>query len=176
MIGWKKIKESLVFKGYRGIVQKRFELPNGQQTDFDIIQNEVYVTIAAFTPEHDAILVRQFRPGPEKVLTSFPEGAVDGVETAIEAARRELLEETGYLAETITPLKTFRSAYATEKQICLLAENCQKVAHQQLDESEFIEVLTMNLVDFKTLICETADETFTNVDAAYLALHKMGLL
>ncbi len=176
MTHWKKIKEKLLFKGYRSILQKRFELPNGKEIDFDIIANEVYVSIAAFTPDHHAILVRQFRPGPEKMLLSFPEGSVDDEETAIAAAQRELLEETGYVAETITPLKIFRSAYSTEKQICLLAQNCQLKGKQQLDESEFIEVLTMPLPDFRTFIHDAENEDFTNVDLAYLALDKLGLL
>ncbi len=176
MTNWKKIKETLLHDGYRGILQKQFELPNGHITDFDIVQNEVFVTIAAFTSDHRALLVRQFRPGPEKVLVSFPEGAVDEGEEFETAARRELLEETGYVAGKVTLLKILRSAYTTEKQICLLAENCHRVANQELDESEFIEVFTMGLPEFKNYIQDSTNENFTNVDAAYLALAKLDLL
>ncbi|MEM9820501.1 MAG: NUDIX hydrolase [Bacteroidota bacterium] len=176
MSSWKKVKETVVHQGYRGISQKRFEMPNGQLMDFDIVTNEVYVTIAAFTPEKAAILVRQFRPGPEQMLVSFPEGALEEGESAIEAGRRELLEETGYQAGTIEILKTFRSAYTTEKQICLLALDCQKMTSQNLDESEYIEVFTLPLVDFRHYLRDKNDEAFTNVDAAYLALDRMDSL
>ena len=153
MTPWKKIGEELLHDGYRGILRKRFEMPDGKLMDFDIIRNEVYVTIAAFTEDKEAILVRQYRPGPEKELVSFPEGALNSGESPIDAARRELLEETGYLAGNIQLLKTFRSAYSTEKQICLLALDCKLTAEQQLDDSEFIEVLTMPLPSFRDFIC-----------------------
>lgn len=173
MSPWKKIKETILHRGYRGITQKRFELPNGQSEDFDIVVNEVYVTIAAFTPEKEAILVRQFRPGPEQMLVSFPEGALDEEESALQAGQRELLEETGYQAGSLQVLKTFRSAYTTEKQICLLALDCRKTSTQSLDESEFIEVSTMPLAQFRRFIHEENDASFTNVDVAYLALDRM---
>ena len=176
MQNWKKHKETLAYNGWRTILVKQFELPDGKLADFDVIGNNPYVTIAAFTPSNEAILVRQFRPGPEIELISFPEGYIDEGETPEDAARRELLEETGFEAESIVFLKEKRSAYSTEHQYHLLATGCKKVASQQLDQSEFIEVLTMPLEDFKTYLRDSKTYNFTTLDAAFMALDRLKLL
>ena len=167
---WIKETSHYAYKGWRHIIKKQFKMPNGESTVFDVVDNSNYVTVAAFTSEGEAILVRQFRPGPEKELISFPEGYIDKGESPEDAARRELLEETGYEAGRIRHLKTFRSAYSTETRICLLAEDCQLKGDQKLDQQEFIEVLTMPTADLRMLLQNTEVDSFTNVDAAYLAL------
>lgn len=155
---------------------RSFRLPDGRTADFDVMHSGDYVTVAAFTPQNEAILVKQYRPGPECFLTSFVEGAVDSGESQIEAARRELLEETGFEAGHIIPLKTFRSAYTTQHQYCLLATNCTLKGEQQLDASEFIDVHTMPLSELKAYLKDPNQTDFTNVDCAFLALAQMGLL
>ena len=176
MTPWKKIKETIAYDGWRGIIRKKFELPDGKIADFDIVQNNPFVIIAAFTPEKEAILIRQYRPGPEKDITSFPEGMLEKNENPIDAASRELLEETGYEAEKIIPLKNFYSAYSTETRIGLLAINCKKISTQQLDESEFIEVFKMPLNEFRSYMRDANDAEFNNVDCGYLALDHLGWL
>ena len=69
---WKKIKEELVYDGWRKVIRRYFLLPNGKEEAFDIIGSNNYVIIAAFTENHDAILVQQYRPGAEEVLVSRP--------------------------------------------------------------------------------------------------------
>lgn len=176
MQSWKKQKENLAYDGWRKIIVKQFELPDGKTADFDVIGNNPYVTIAAFTPEYDAILVRQYRPGPEMELVSFPEGYIDEGETLEDAARRELLEETGYEAETVQFLKEKRSAYSTEYQYYLLATGCKKVANQQLDQSEFIEVISMPIEEFKAYLRGSEASNFTTLGSAFMALDRLNLL
>lgn len=173
MEDWKKIQEHFTFRGWRNMIRRTFELPDGRHVDFDVIGNSTYVSIAAFTPEREAVLVRQFRPGPECTLTSFPQGFVDPTESPEEAARRELLEETGYEAGELRLLKEIRSAYSTERHLCMVATGCHKVAQQTLDDDEFIEVFRLPLPSFRNLLGNPADTTFANVDAGYLALDHL---
>jgi len=173
---WKKIGEEAVYEGWRGIIQKKFELPDGQTSTYDIVQNGNFVTIAAFTENKEAILVRQFRPGPEIDLVSFPEGYIDPNENPLQTAQRELLEETGYQAGEMIYQKTFYRAYSTEVRTCVLAIDCKKITNQSLDEQEFIEVFTMPLASFKKFITDPNDDSFTSVDSAYLALKHLGWL
>ncbi len=174
MIDWKKINEQYAYRGWRHMIQRRFEMPDGRHADFDVIGIETFVTIAAFTKKREAIMVRQFRPGPEMVLTSFPEGLVDPRESPEMTARRELLEETGFEAGHINFLKEVRSAYTTERQVILLATDCHKAGQQRLDANEFIEVLTLPLNEFRKLLRNAEDTSFANVDAGYLALDRLG--
>lgn len=172
-MNWKKIKEVVAFKGWRQIIQKTFILPNNKEATFDTLKGGDFVTIAAFTKDLEAILVRQYRPGPEKILTSFPEGAIDKGESAIAAAARELEEETGYKARKIVLLKEFRMAYRVDRQICVLALDCEKVSKQSLDSTEFIEIDTLPIEKFQVLLTNTADDSFTNVGTGFLALNYL---
>lgn len=176
MKNWKKIEEAYAYEGWRKIIRKRFELPDGRQADFDILGAAHYITVAALTEDQRFLLVRQYRPGPETTLVSFPEGAIDQGETPEAAARRELLEETGYSAGEIINLKTFRSSYTNQLQFCLLATGCRKTAAPQPDEDEFLEVSSIDSGQLRKLLQNPEDDRFSNVDCGYLALDYLGKL
>lgn len=170
---WKKLWEENRYEGWRKIIRKRFELPNGEKAEFDILGAKHYVTVAAVTDEERFVMVRQFRPGPEQVLVSFPEGAIDEGESLEEAARRELREETGFAAQSIQLLKTFRSSYTNQLQHCLLATGCRPAGSQQTEADEFIEVFTLSIPELRRLMRDTADNSFSNVGCAFLALERL---
>jgi 8-oxo-dGTP pyrophosphatase MutT (NUDIX family) len=60
--------------------------------------------VIPFTPEGQLILIRQFRPSVGQFTIEMPAGAVDGDENPRDAAARELLEETGYEPEFLSPI------------------------------------------------------------------------
>lgn len=169
---WQKIAERYAYEGWRSMLVKTFRFPDGKERDYDIIENDAYVVVAAFTKSKEVILIRQFRPGPEQVLTSFCEGYIDQGETPEQAAARELLEETGYRAGQMRQLRTLRTAYNTEARICLLATECEYVQAPTVGDDEFIEVFTMSLTEFKAWI-RTEESDFCSLDATLLALNEM---
>ncbi len=175
MENWEKVRESVVYKGYRNMIKKDFRLPDGKVAAFDIVGNNPFVAVAALNTKQEFILVRQFRPGPELILTSFTEGFIDKGEQPEEAGIRELLEETGYHAEKMIYLNAIRSAYSTEICHCLLATDCIKIGDQSLDDDEFLEPFTVHLRDFRTFIRDPNNH-FTNIDCGYLALDYLNLL
>jgi ADP-ribose pyrophosphatase len=63
-----------------------------------------YAAVVAVTGEQRILLVRQYRPAVERYTLELPSGLVDPGETPAEAASRELVEETGYAADTIEVL------------------------------------------------------------------------
>ncbi len=170
---WKKLAERCVYKGWRDMLVRQFEMPDGKMAAFDVVRNGNYITLAAFTPQREAILVRQFRPGPEQFLWSFPEGYIDRAESPEQAARRELLEETGYLAGEVQFLKKFYRAYSTEERTILLATGCVWQEKPKGDEHEFLEITAMPFGEFRKFICDPQETAFTNTDAAYLALEAL---
>ena len=75
------------------------ELPTGQIIKPLVLEYEPEVTILAMTKEQDVVLVKEYRHGVQKVILQLPGGSVDEGENPLEAAKRELLEETGYQSD-----------------------------------------------------------------------------
>jgi ADP-ribose pyrophosphatase len=65
-----------------------------------------YVSVVALTVDGDMLFVRQYRPAVEQVTLELPSGHVDPGESPETSARKELLEETGYNAQTLYHLGT----------------------------------------------------------------------
>ncbi len=65
------------------------------------LRQKDYVCVIALTEERELLLVRQFRPAVERCILELPAGHVEEGDTPEEAARQELREETGYLAESL---------------------------------------------------------------------------
>ena len=76
----------------------------GEPHSFYRIDSRDWVNIVPITPDGDVVMVKQYRHGLDGFTVETPGGLVDPGETPIEAAGRELLEETGYRAAEIVPL------------------------------------------------------------------------
>jgi 8-oxo-dGTP pyrophosphatase MutT (NUDIX family) len=74
--------------------------PPGYSQPHYSIRTRDYVTVVAVTDDNRFLLVRQFRPAVGRTTLELPSGHVENGETPESAARKELLEETGYVAET----------------------------------------------------------------------------
>ena len=79
-------------------------LPNGRQSTREIILHKGGVTIIAQPDPNKVVLIKQFRYAVRKVLWELPAGTLQSNEAPLLAAKRELKEETGYLANSWEPL------------------------------------------------------------------------
>lgn len=170
---WKKLKEEPYKAGYRKMIKKFFELPHGKVIDFDVKDEGKPVSVFALTVDNEVVLAKQFRPGPERILIELPGGGREEGESLLEAAARELLEETGYQGEIEHIGSNVECAYSTRECQIFLARNCKKVSEPQPDENEFTEVVLMNLPDFRKHL-QTGE--LTDSVTAYRCLDHLGWL
>ncbi len=84
------------------------ELPDGRVvTGFNTIEMPDVAVVVALTPDGDVIVERNYKHGAGRVCLNLPAGYVESGEEPLTAARRELLEETGYAATGWVPLGAF---------------------------------------------------------------------
>ncbi|WP_437680250.1 NUDIX hydrolase [Sorangium sp. So ce131] len=159
---------------WRRIEDVLFELPDGKVRTFSLKKEGRVVSILAITPERRVVLARQYRPGPDRILDELPAGGVEPGEAPEEAAARELLEETGYVARDLLPLgRPLECAYSTIERHAFLAVDCVRKQAQALDETEFIEVLEKPIEDF---IAQLREGACTDPEVGWMGLYALGCL
>lgn len=172
-MAWKLLDKRVVFDKFIRIEKRVYEMPDGQSKDFYVKLTRPAVCVLALTPDQNVITVRQYRPGPDMVLNELPGGYREKNEPPMEAAARELREETGYEGKMSFVTDCFDDAYADMKRACFVATDCKKISEQNLDSSEFIEVDLLTLPDFLSVV---RAGKMTDVEVALLGLDRLGLL
>lgn len=109
-----------------------------------------WVDVIALTDTFDVVLVDQYRHAVGQVRTEFPAGTVDNSEGPLAAIKRELLEETGYASEDwhLIGSAPVNPALQTNRIHSFLALGTRRIAEQDLDEGEAIDVREMPLPAF----------------------------
>lgn len=174
MNSWELLETQRVFDGWVKVERRAYRVPDGRVIEWDVVEGPRTVAVVSRTVDGDFILVRQFRPGPQQVLDEIPGGYVTAGEDILDAARRELREETGYQPEAVRLLGTtwLGASIAVHRHI-VLAEGCALTATPSPDEDEFTEVVTVDLATFRRHV---RSGLLTDQDAGYRALDELGLL
>jgi len=119
----------------------KVELPNGKEAGREFIRHPGAVAVVPVTPEGNIVLVRQYRYPVGKVMLEVPAGKLDKGEHPDECAKRELEEETGYVAQTIKKLNSiYTTPGFTDEVIHLYIADNLTLAKQRPDEDEFLDV------------------------------------
>ena len=167
---WEEIStEHIVQDKWIDFRRSAYRFPDGSVFEpFYSYSRRDYVVIVASDTDGDYICVRQFRQGIKEVTTEFPAGGIERTdgreygsgdspaasEDALEAARRELLEETGYVSDEWTHLLTVPSNATISDNYAhiFMAKNCSKSGEQKLDETEFLNVRKYSAAEIEELI------------------------
>ena len=153
---WEKIEETYVYRHqWLKILKKRYRLPKDrQEADFFLFEYTHWVNVVPLTDDGQAVLIRQYRPGLDKVLWEIPAGCIDPDESPLQAAKRELLEETGYGGADWDLIGTFSPNPGTHTNVSYsyVAGNVVHVGPQQLDETEDIEVVLKPVDEVRSML------------------------
>ncbi len=169
-LAWEEVRtEHIIQNEWIDFRRSAYRFPNGTVFEpFYSYSRRDYVVIVASDTEGNYICVRQFRQGIKEVTTEFPAGGLErsdgkeyraendagSSEDALDAAKRELLEETGYESEEWAHLLTIPSnaTIADNYAFMYRARNCRKVSEQNLDNTEFLTVETHTADEIENLI------------------------
>ncbi|MBQ3440658.1 MAG: NUDIX hydrolase [Bacteroidales bacterium] len=141
---WKVLSSEYLFRrpwltARKDVVQ----LPDGRvNPEYYILEYPDWVNVIALTDDGRMILERQYRPGLAKTCYEIPCGVIEEGETPLEAAKRELLEETGYAGGDWQEWMTLSPNPSTSTNLThsFLVKGVKKVSGQHLDATEDIEV------------------------------------
>ena len=143
----KEISREYKFNGRIFKVAKcKASLSDGTVADREVVCHSGGVCILPVDEDMNGYFVRQYRYGAEKVLVEIPAGKLEYGEIPLEAALRELSEETGFEAAQVISLGAGFSSPAimTEKIYMYLALGLKK-GKQHLDENEYLDVIKIPL-------------------------------
>jgi len=169
----KKINESILYSGFRKVIKREYQLPNGNIVDFEIKKEGPAVCVLAFTENGKIILAEQFRPGPNFKMLEMPGGGIDNGENPEDAAKRELLEETGYTGNFELAGTCYDDAYSTMFRHLFVAKECKKIQKAEISDRESVETILVNLKEFRELL---KSGKMTDIEGGYLCLDYLELL
>ena len=124
----------------------RVRMPDGHEAVREYIVHPGAVVMVPVLANGSLVMERQFRYPLNRVLYELPAGKIDAGEDHLATAKRELQEETGYVAERWTLLGCMHPvvSYSSEQIDLYLAEGLTLTA-RQLDHGEFLDVVEMPL-------------------------------
>lgn len=138
--------------------QDHVRLPSGREIpEYWVSEYPPWANVVAVTGDDRVVLVRQYRPGIADVHYELPAGVVDAADPdPLAAARRELLEETGYGGGRWSPLTTLSAnpALQTNLTYTFLAEGVELVQEATPEATEDLRVHLVPAAEIARLIDE----------------------
>jgi ADP-ribose pyrophosphatase len=174
---WKTLSRKTILdhSRYLKVEEHVVELPDGRQMpDWGWIITYDYVNVLARTAQEEFICFRQTKYGVEGVSLAPVGGHIEAGEDPLAAAKRELLEETGYQATLWKGLGSYRvdANHGCGMAHLFLAEGAEKIAEPVSDDLEEQELLLLDREEMQAALLEGEFKVLSWGMAAAMALIK----
>jgi len=161
------------------IKAEKVRLPDGTIVD-DYYVNHIrpIVHVIARTPEGLLVLTRQYKHGMRDWVLEFPAGTAEDGEDVLEAAVRELREETGYQAPRLEKIAGLAASPTT---VCgtrhvYFGGNAEKIAEPTPDVTEMIELELYSPAELREMALNGGIVDTSTIACVFLALNRLGEL
>lgn len=143
---WKILGSSYLHPNIR---VDKCELPTGQIITPHVLEYDDEVMVFALMKGQQVVMIKQYRHGIRDVILDFPGGSVDQGETPLEAAKRELMEETGYAGDNFIELGQVSPNPAIHRNqlYMFLAVDVEQSGEQHPFDVDGVEIVLMHLDD-----------------------------
>ncbi|MGZ5220776.1 MAG: NUDIX hydrolase [Chitinophagaceae bacterium] len=180
-MNWKILSSEYLFNDLWFKVRKdKCATPQGKIVDpYYVYEFPTWVTAVAITEDGKIVLERQYRHALGETCIEIPGGCVDDTDSSLEEAiKRELLEETGYVFSSYEYLGKISANPSTNSNLMhmFLATGGKKIASQDLDHNEEIEIDLVSIDELKQMLRENKIVQAMHVTCIMYALEKMGEL
>ena len=168
-----KIKSQKVIAQTRifAVEELELEFSNGVYRIYERLKAGKHgaVMIIPLINDETMLLIKEYAAGMERYELAFPKGLIDPGEQAVEAANRELQEEAGFAAKSLTELKriTLAPGYLSHQMDLVVAEDLYP-SKLEGDEPEPIEVVEWKLSDIDQLLEREEFSEARSIAAIYL--------
>lgn len=175
--GWQVTGSSYVLDSpYLRVRRDRIVLPDGTVIDdYYVRESRGFVIVFALRDDGKVVLVRQYKHGIRRSLLELVAGMIDEGEDPEQTAARELLEETGYAAQSIEYVRSFVTDPSSADTVAHLffARGAYEASQQKLDATENITIELAELDRLHDMLRTGEIEAIPHVGAIYYMLDRL---
>ena len=175
---WKTLSSRTVYKNpWTTVREDVAEMPNGKQTVYGVIDIGDAVGVLPFVDDTHVLLIQQYRyVFDENNRWEIPTGGVKPNETLLEAAHRELHEETGFDASQLEHITTYYTSKSIMYEIAHLYIGRHLTQVQAVpDETEFLEIAIFPFEQVLQMVLKSEIRDSMTVVAVLYAARQLGL-
>jgi len=180
--GWTVVESAIVIETpFLRLRRDQIELPGGERvSDYYVRESRGFTVVFAITPDDHVVLVRQYKHGIGAHVLELPAGAIDPGEAPADCARRELAEETGYVADPpeleLAGSFIFDPTGSTTRYQVYLGRNARPLVPTDFDTTEDIAVELVALDDLRDMVRDGRVNVGVHVASIYFILDRLGRL
>jgi ADP-ribose pyrophosphatase len=173
--GWRRHSSRYLFQSrWYNVRTDEVELPAGRRIDYTVVEHPGFALIVPILPDGSVLMIRVFRYPVQADILECPSGSLDGEAPEI-AARRELLEETGFRADRLEPLGSYYAStgVSDERFHVFLAPDVQKAGTPSREDTEQMELVFLPLAEAVALALSGGVLDAPSALALILAGHRV---